>query len=180
MDMNISLFVNFFAVTIFLLMFVVLFVVWRKIRYDKHRYQLFKLRDRLYQLVLSGKIDKNDNLFLKTESVICSSISTVEKYDLYTLLKLLEYYENLEEKQKKSHKTLMDKILENKELSEIYKSHTEQILTIMKENSLFIRVFLVLIKMGIIQKLRVKNRRAPYAMPTNVYLEFNHWRQKFA
>jgi len=172
--------INVYFVIIFLVAMAFVLHFRRRLKYDKQRYQLFKVRDDLYRLAANNKVDQASPEYKFTEEIISSSILAVRKYDLFLLIDVLKNFDRLNEQVKK-HQTLFDTIKRHKQLSKVYKDFTCTTMTILYENSLSIKILTALHQAGVLKGKKKKDTNVLNEQPSvDLYRGFAQWNHKFA
>lgn len=172
--------VNVYFVIFFLVAMAFVLHFRKRLKYDRQRYRLFKVRDELYRLAANNKVDQSSPEYKFTEEVISSSILAVRNYDLFLLINVLKNFDRLNE-QVKRHQTLFDTIKRHKQLSRVYKDFTCTTMDILYENSLSIKILTALHQAGVLKGKKKNDSTVLGEQPSvDLYRGFAQWNHRFA
>jgi len=172
--------INVYSLIIFLVAIAFVIHFRRRLKYDRQRYGLFKIRDDLYRLAANDRVDQSSPEYKFTEEVISTSILAVKNYDLFLLIEVLKDFDRLNEHVKK-HQTLYERIKKHKQLSGVYKDFTLATMNILYDNSLSIRILTTLHHAGFLKTKKKKDTSVLGEQPSvDLYRGFEQWNHKFA
>ncbi len=178
--MFIELFANMVAIMISISALVLMYMQYIKTRCDRQRYRFFSVRDKLYNYVLEGKVDKNSKAYEITENIITFSISAVKTYDIFMLLKIIDNMEALKSKRKKKNVTIYEQIKHNECLVDIYREVISLSLEVIKENSILVKLIVGLKRLGLKANTQQKEKVISNIKPIYAYNTFQKWSEQFA
>jgi len=115
-----------FIAGLFLVVYGVVTLYYRS-KHDEQKYRLYRVRDKLVNLAVDGKIEKK--LFMKLYKLVNDIIVSVDKYDLVRLAKILKEAENLPRKE-----------IENPYVKEVLKELADVLFHIIIDNSLLLKL----------------------------------------
>jgi len=141
MESNGILIIYYVLMFMLILALFLLFMTKYKARRDKHRYMLYRIRDKLVKYGIEGKIEPESKEFNILYKMINQIIESAEEYDLVKLLKIILQMEKIIKKQK------YPKFIDNKYIEEILEDLAIAIYTFVYENSLLIRTSLKIRKL---------------------------------